>query len=366
MPVLLLPELPVIIAVALLVLAITGIAMTINDRRLVGRLPMTKIDRLEDDARNDVGERDRFAATIGWGALHDSIRRATVRRSLVRSAGRSARLAAATNAVAVSVRLAVPALHDHMLAEQDRVWNERPAIGPITAAMVNLGLALPGDVALTNAAVLQMGKYISVLDAMPITAAMSSTLFIASKLLARALIGTARRPGQAALSVVSIALVLGLTGLIRKDNQIRWMLFGLVPVAIAVMIAYLAHSPSSSAARSARRTWTRRWLTLRHHLGRLERRQRRAVMARTSAMSRISGDIVALDHLARAGQPAAESVLTASVTSAYESMRRLGVIQGPDAVATADRVLADLSTALTPPPPTPLPPPANRPEEVLL
>jgi hypothetical protein len=365
MPLFLLPELPVLMVAAVLVLAITGIAMTINDRRLVGRLPTTKIDRLEDDARSDVGERDRFAVTIGWGALHDSIRRATVRRSLVRSAGRSARLAAATNAVAVSVRLAVPALHDHMLAEQDRVWNERPAIGPITAVVVNLGLALPGDIALTNAAVLQMDKQLSVNTALPITAAMSITLFIASKLLARALIGTARRPGQAALSAGSIALVLGLTGLIRKDNQIRWMLFGLVPVAIAVMIAYLAHSPASSAARSARRTWTRRWLTLRHHLGRLERRQRRAVMARTSAMSRISGDIVALDHLARAGQPAAESVLTASVTSAYESMRRLGVIQGPDAVAAADRILTDLSSALTARP-TPLPPPANRPEEVLL
>jgi hypothetical protein len=363
MPSLLLPELPIFVVAALLTVAVIGMFMIINDRRVVGRLPMTKIDRLEDDARSDTGERDRFAATIGWGALHDSIRRATVRRSLVRSAGRSARLAVATNNVAMSVRLAVPALHDHMLAEQDRVWNERPAIGPIAAVIVNLGLALPGDIALTNAAVLQMDANLSVYSAMPITAAMSITLFIASKLLARAIIGTTRRPGQTALSAGSIVLVLGLTGLIRKDNQIRWMLFGLVPVAIAVMIAYLAHSPSSAAARAARRTWTRRWLTLRHHLRRLERRQRRAVMARTSAMSRISGDIVALDHLARAGQPAAESVLTASVTSAYESMRRLGVIQGPDAVAAADRVLADLSTALTPPPASSS---ENRPEEVLL
>jgi hypothetical protein len=61
MPLFLLPELPVLMVAAVLVLAITGIAMTINDRRLVGRLPTTKIDRLEDDARSDVGERDRFA-----------------------------------------------------------------------------------------------------------------------------------------------------------------------------------------------------------------------------------------------------------------------------------------------------------------
>jgi hypothetical protein len=354
-----LPDLPVAVPAALLVVSIIGMFLTIKDRRVVGRLPVAKIDELENDARADANERDRFAATIGWGAVHDTLRTPKVRRALVRSAGQSARLAVATNDVAVSVRLATPALHDHMLAEQDRIWNEPPAIGPLTAMVVTLGLALPGDIAVTNAAVLQMSSDLSVFGAMPLTAAMSMTLFIASKLLARALTGTTRRPGQAALSTCSIALVLGLTALIRKDHQVRWVLFGLVPVAIAMMTAYLAHSPSAAVARAARRTWIRRWWTLRHHLRRLERRQRRAVMALTSAMSRISGDIVAVDHLARAGQPAAGSVLTASVASAYESMRRLGVIQGPDSLAKADRILAELSNALTPTP-------AKRPEEVLL
>ena len=71
-------------------------------------------------------------------------------------------------------------------------------------------------------------------------------------------------------------------------------------------------------------------------------------MARTDAMSRIASEVVAIDHLARVGSPAPDSRLAASVSSAYESIRRLGVIQGADSMAQAERVLANLAASLSP------------------
>ena len=139
-----------------------------TDRRLLGRLPTRKLDRLEDEAFADRNERERMAHSVGWAAVHDACGQSVMRRSLRRAAMHDSHLAGLVMEVQVALQLARPAFANHSAAVQDSAWQPRPAVHPATATLVTYALAFPADVSLAATALTQRNRDLSVVDATPL------------------------------------------------------------------------------------------------------------------------------------------------------------------------------------------------------
>jgi hypothetical protein len=333
-----------LIAAVTVFVVTTGVGLLV-DNRMVGRLPKDTVAELEQVALTDEHERDRFAVSTGWASVHDFFSNPINRRALSRWAGADQRVAAAKIAVSVEAGRARTALQNLCVAEQGQTWRDRPPLGPKLAALAIFGMALPGDLMLTFAAVQNGETTIDQRNAVPLAIALSALLFLSAKLLATTALARPLRFGQLTASLGGVLLGVALVASSRPHGRVRWAAFAMVPTVVTAVVTCLSHSPDELWARTVERQWKRRWRALRKALRQYERRSVPAARSRVLVLGRASGLVVAVDHLARAGRPADAYTHAAALLTADDTLRRLGVVDGHDELLSAKRMVDELANA---------------------
>jgi hypothetical protein len=333
----------VVVAAALAV----ALIMQFGSRRIVGRMSRSSVARMESSAAESDTARDRLAVSIGWGAVHDAFGSISFRRRIARWLAVDVRLASRIASVTMETERARTALHDLRLAEQGRFLHSQPTISPIVAGLVVYGLALPADVALTTTAVTGR-EDISEFAATPLAMALSAALFLGSKLLVSTALTQPLHRGRLATGIGGVVFGVVTVVELRTTARLRWATLALLPVVVTGLATCLSFDPSGAWCRRVEKNWNRRRKVLLHEVSKLQRGCSRTIWHRTLALGRMTGRVVALDHLARGGFDVGRVADAAASLNSQDTLRRLGVLSGPDSLDAAAYVLDQLQTALAP------------------